>query len=471
MKKALFLLCFLPSILYAQKWVDTSYQITIEKDSVFGSAIDFAGNVENLTLDIAYPTNDTAPTCGRPMVLVIYGGAWMAGSKEVAEVQRLMKDFAKRGYVAVAPNYRLGMFQTNLDKNCNISNFFDIEWNCLNAQDSGEWYRAYHRAVQDVKGALRYMVDRQKQYNINPNNIFTTGFSAGGFTALGVAFLDHPSELSSFTQSQADAKAPHSRYEAGCVQKYGWDTSISSMNLARPALGNIHGNLNYPAYSSYKIKAVGNFFGGMLYNLLDSGNSSDIGIYGFHQPNDLIVPYQNNRKVFHGLNNCAYGVCNQSIIHRPVVYSSPVIRDWAVNSSVDFYFDSTKNNTDCAGQISNPSLGGHQLDHWNRTWNMASYFASKIDTTDCMTTLNLAKPIQAPIINMYPNPAHNLLHISSSTPIQNYKITDMQGKVILNKAVDPQTHLNIEINQLPKGMYFVEVNTANNSISKKVQIK
>lgn len=470
MKKLLFLLILAPNLLFAQKWVDTTFQITIEKDSMYGSAIDFAGNVENLTLDIAYPSNDTAPSCGRPLILVLYGGAWMGGNKDIAEVQRLMKEFAQRGYVAVAPNYRLGMFQTNQDKNCNISTFFDVEWNCLNAQDSSEWYRAYYRSIQDIKGALRYMVNKQDQYNINPNNIFTTGFSAGGFTALGTAFLDHPSELSGLTASFPDAKAPHSRYDAGCVKKYGWDTSISSMNLARPDLGSIDGDINFPAYSSYKIKAVGNLFGGMFFNLLDSG-SKDIGIYGFHQPNDLIVPYKKNRKVFHGLNDCAYGFCNQSIIHRPFVYSSPTIRDWAISASIDFFFDSTKNNTDCAGQISEPSKGGHQLDNWNRTWNMANYFASKIDTTDCKTTLSLVKPMKNFLFTLYPNPAKKYINISSSSPIYKYQISDLHGRVIMSNEIAPIDFMQINIQEIPSGLYIIKVFTKLETFSKKIKIQ
>jgi len=471
MKKAIFFFILLPNLLVAQKWVDTTYQIKVERNINFGSALDFAGNVEHLKLDIAYPSNDTPPSCGRPMVVVIYGGAWMAGDKSVGEVQRLMEDFAKRGYVAIAPNYRLGMFQTALDWNCNISNSFDIEWNCLNAQDSSEWYRAYYRAVQDVKGALRYMVNKQDDYSINPNNIFTTGFSAGGFTALGVAFLDHPSEWSSLANSMTNAKAPNSRYDAGCVKKYGWDTDISSMNLARPSLGNLHGDLNYPASSLYKIKAAGNLFGGMMYNLLDSGNSSTTGIYSFHQPNDLIVPYQNNRKVFHGLNACAYAFCNLGILNRPVVYSSPIIRDWAADASVDFHFDSTTNTTDCAGQIANPSKGGHQLDNWSRTWNMATYFASKIDTTDCEDILSATRPLESPRISIYPNPANTEINVSSSEPIISYTLTDMLGKVILSEETPFIVSFRIDIRPLISGVYILDLHTANTSISQKIHVR
>ncbi|MBT8327561.1 MAG: T9SS type A sorting domain-containing protein, partial [Bacteroidia bacterium] len=463
MKKLLLILLLFPSILYAQKWVDTTYQIQIDRDSVFGTAIDFAGNSRTLTMDIAYPTNDTPPMCGRPLVIVLFGGAWLSGDKSVGEVQRLMEDFAKRGYVAVAPNYRLGMFQTNSNWNCNISPIFDIEWNCLNAQDTSEWYRAYYRAVQDTKGAIRYMVNQRENFNINVQNIFTTGFSAGGFTALGSAFLDHESEWKSFADALPDALAPNVIYENGCIKKYGWDSSIASMNLERASLGNLDGDLNQPATSPFRIRGVGNLFGGMFFNLLDSndGNHS-AAIYGFHQPNDLIVPYNINRKVFDGFSSCLYSLCNQGIINRPYAYSSPTIRDWATQTSgftkVDFLFDSTKNYTDCAGQIANPSQGGHQLDNWNRTWNMATYFASKIDTTDCVI-VDQVKQINEVIGVLYPNPAASRITVETNAQIQSISIYNTLGKLHSTYAVGNLKSYTITNLKLENSVYLCSIHT------------
>lgn len=297
MSRFFLIFLFAPFLTQAQKWVDTTYQIKVERDIAFGQVLDFAGNYETLTMDIAYPTNDTPPTCGRPLILVFYGGAWMGGDKNVNEVQRLMQDFAKRGYVAVAPNYRLGLFQTASAINCNISSLFNVEWNCLNVQDTAEWYRAYFRAIQDCKGALRYMVANRLDYNLNPQNIFTAGFSAGGFNALGVAFWDHIIERIPFMDSLKSAVTPNAIYDNRCVKKFQWDTSIASMNLIRPSLGSLDGDLNHPKYS-YIIRAAGNFYGGMFFNLLENTmhNGKEPAIYGFHQPNDLIVPYKKRQK-------------------------------------------------------------------------------------------------------------------------------------------------------------------------------
>ncbi len=213
---------------------------------------------------------------------MIHGGAWMSGSKSDGEVQRLMTDFAKRGYVAVAPNYRLGLYQTERNINCNVSSIFDIPWNCLNIQDTTEWYRAYFRAIQDLKGVVSYITKRSEAYSINPNNVFTSGFSAGGFNALGIAFLDDNTEWPTmFTDQLADAKRPNARYDQGCIRRYAWDTSLALISLKRSSLGSLQGELNVPAMSDYKIKGVGNFYGGMFFNLLKKGNNS-AAIYGFH---------------------------------------------------------------------------------------------------------------------------------------------------------------------------------------------
>jgi hypothetical protein len=84
-----------------------------------------------------------------------------------------------------------------------------------------------------------------------------------------------------FTDQLADAKRPNARYDQGCIRRYAWDTSLASISLKRPSLGSLQGELNVPAMSDYKIKGVGNFYGGMFFNLLKKGNNS-AAIYGFH---------------------------------------------------------------------------------------------------------------------------------------------------------------------------------------------
>jgi len=469
MKAVPFFIClFLSLISHAQKWVDTTYSIQIEQNISYGVATDFAGNERNLKLDIAYPLNDTPPECGRPLILVIHGGAFMAGSKEDGQVQALMKDFAKRGYVAVAPNYRLGMFTTEKNYACAFSSLFSIEWNCLNIQDTAEWYRAYFRAIQDVKGALRYMVQKRDSFKINTHNTFTTGFSAGGFIAYGVGFLDNDKERYSQCDSISNAKAPHILFENACIKKYQWDTSISRMNLTRPDLGSIHGSLHLSASTKYKIKGVGNLYGASFSDLLKETNEKPYpAIYGFHQPNDLIVPYK-YQGVFTGYSNCMYSLCGRGIINRPFSMSSRVIYDDIQRLKSDgkpypeMLLDTTKNFSDCNQQILDPSKGGHQLDNYSlRTTRLATFFANYIDTTDCIVSVN--QFLQATYA-IYPNPSSDYVTIESSENIVSITMRTILGQVLLVKQVNSKTE-KISLNNIESGYYYLELDFGNSQYS------
>ena len=162
-----FLTIFFVQTAISQPWVDSEYDIEIHKDSVYGYAIDYTGKEQALRCDIAFPINDTIPECGRPLVLVVHGGSFLAGNKEEYDIQLWMKEFAKKGYVAVAINYRLGMFQTEEYITCAVQ-----DWGCLNMADSAEWYRGNYRGMQDCRGAIRYMISNKDQFNIDPNNVF-----------------------------------------------------------------------------------------------------------------------------------------------------------------------------------------------------------------------------------------------------------------------------------------------------------
>src|SRR5690606_22122272 len=102
--------------------------------------------------------------------------------------------FAERGYVTASITYRLGMFQTEKEINCNISGINGLQWNCLNMTDSVEWVRAWYRAVQDAKGALRFLINQHDNLQIDRRNVFVVGESAGALTALGVVYLDDEDE-------------------------------------------------------------------------------------------------------------------------------------------------------------------------------------------------------------------------------------------------------------------------------------
>lgn len=106
-------------------------------------------NDTELKLDMERPSEGDGPF---PAVLVIHGGAWRAGSKDGN--RPILHEFARRGYVAVSPQYRFCPKET------------------------------FPAQVHDVKDAVRWMKSNAKEYKIDPERIGAMGFSAGGHLAL-----------------------------------------------------------------------------------------------------------------------------------------------------------------------------------------------------------------------------------------------------------------------------------------------
>ena len=102
----------------------------------------------DLDMDIYEPEGDTLTN--RPVIIFIHTGAFFSGHNELDDVVALSISAAKRGYVAVSINYRLGL---------NILSTY-----------SGE--RAVYRGVQDASAAVRYLREFHDIYSIDYENIF-----------------------------------------------------------------------------------------------------------------------------------------------------------------------------------------------------------------------------------------------------------------------------------------------------------
>ena len=458
---ALFLIVGLQ--LKAQKWVDTAYQTIQISNIVYGTAIDFGGQNRLLRMDVSIPANDTPPTCGRPLLIAIHGGAFMGGSKSTGAPPFLMKEFAQRGYVAASINYRLGMFQTASAINCNIPN-----WNCLNMADTAEWFRAVYRGMQDAKGAIRFLLNQKDSLKIDPKNVFVVGESAGGFIALATAFIDDTLEKHPSCYGINAVARPNAIYESPCLVSTGHTTSLSALNLSRPDLGSIDGDLN-PTNVNYTIKGVGSIYGAITYDYFSKyAYSKSPVIYAYHQPNDLIVPYKQQR-IFHDYNICAQGFpanC-QSIVSRPYVYGSSGIFNLikklkpTVPQLPDYLFDSTLNTANCAMQVSNPALTGHAIDQGKlRSKNMANFFSKQIDTSAANCLPSAIQTVeQKTIFSVFPNPSSGIVNIQLNANINKWTIQlkEMSGKT-LKTLVNQNV---IEMNEYKSGLYMIVLRADN----------
>ncbi len=95
-------------------------------------------NFQDLLCDIYEPCGDAETE--RPLLVVIHGGAWAGGNKR--DMAPYCHQMALRGYVVVSISYRLSITPNLL---------------CWNAElDENKFFRAFYRAMQDAKAAVRY---------------------------------------------------------------------------------------------------------------------------------------------------------------------------------------------------------------------------------------------------------------------------------------------------------------------------
>jgi hypothetical protein len=63
--------------------------------------------------------------------------------------------------------------------------------------------------------------------------------------------------------------------------------------------------------------------------------------------------------------------------------------------------------------------------------------------------------------SIYPNPATHVLNVQFSSNIETIKITDRQGRLVWQKNVNSSLQIQVPIQQLPDGLYLLEVNDRN----------
>lgn len=465
---------------YGHNWNDSAYTYTVQTDIIYGTATNFLNQEDTLLMDIYTPMCENEFARKKfPLVVWIHGGAFLTGSKNDQTIESLCKKFAQQGYVAVSINYRLGFVGDEGLWQCNFPNY-----NCLFATDSAEWARAYHRAIQDANGAIRFLVNRDDEYQIDINNIFVGGESAGALTALGVGLMDTPEERLPQTYAISSVNKPNDA-ALNCEYNIG-KTFPNTIN--RPDLGDYLGALE-PTNKNFTIKGIANIFGAMPIDLLEKipNNKTKPAIYSFHQPCDIIVPIDSGN-VMWGLTWCmnngynCYGIVNSNF----KLFGGRAFSNWndtrnygytiqneftATNFPYQFAFVPAS----CVDQANNPC---HAYDNFNlRAQNIANYFAPLITTENPCDSIPLGileHEDFSKYIKIYPNPAQNQLTIEFEKDFSSlqYAIIDVFGRIHHKEKINnTKESIVIPIHYLSNGMYQINFKSDNHLIGTKLFIK
>lgn len=225
-------------------------KVSTENDIVYSKV----GDTE-LKLDIAWPAEGEGPF---PAVFVIHGGAWRGGTKD--SNRRALLEFAKRGYVAVSPQYRFCPKET------------------------------FPAQVVDVKRAVRWLRSNAKTYKVDTEHVGAMGFSAGGHLALMLGLTGAEDGLE---EEPTDSHAPSSKVQAvvnyfGPTDLCATDLPDVSKTLVRDFLGGTPAEKPQAAIKASPLSYV---------------TKDDPPVLTFQGTKDPLVPYNQAMKLTDALTN------------------------------------------------------------------------------------------------------------------------------------------------------------------------
>ena len=152
MRKLLLVLLLLSGSLCLAQNDAATFAAELMRYEVHPNIVYHIANNYEAKLDVYTPARSAQATAPTPVVIVIHGGGWIAGSKEERVLE--MMPYLQMGFAAVNVEYRLA--QVSLAP----------------------------AAVEDCRCALHWVFANAKKYNFDPSRVVLQGGSAGGHLVL-----------------------------------------------------------------------------------------------------------------------------------------------------------------------------------------------------------------------------------------------------------------------------------------------
>ncbi len=281
--------------------------------------------------------------------------------------------------------------------------------------------KAVLKGTHDMKAAIRFMRRQATElgnlFRIDTNQIYVGGVSAGAFCAIHAAYLDKESELPEVLKSTA------ARY------------------------GGLEGQSGNPGYSS-KVAGVINLCGAIGDTTwIEPG---DVPIVSMHGTADGTVPYDADTIRILGIN---YPVHGSASIHRHLTNMNNEHPDQAIPNA--FY---TWPGADHVPFVTNSAYMDTTF------WFTRDFMYERVCSgVSGIKSSNYAK-VSAKI---FPNPASDQLKVVMLSPGFSANLMDASGRVL--KSLNSKgVELEFSIEELPKGMYFLNINGSGTTESQKI---
>ena len=482
--------------------------------------------------DIYEPELDGATN--RPVIIIAHTGSFLpavangqaTGSRIDSSIVEQCMRWAKKGYVAIAMDNRLGWNPTSTDQNVRTSTLL----------------QAAYRGIQDARALIRYMrmtEDSGNPYGIDPTKIVLGGHGTGAYISLGAATLDDEAKLylaKFFDYSNPQMPLPYvipffmgnidgtDLTYAPLMDSTGTPVVIidSSGNMIPLVDSSAPLNIpNNPTYSSDFNMAFN--LGGALADIswLEDG---DMPIVSFHtekdpyaplDTGDVIVPttgdfvvevmgsrtvqdysnqYGNNdvfvNAGFTDIYTTSANV-NNSGFEGLYIFKTPSPStvpnafgqfdeeqsspwDWWDNPTYDYIF-TLYNPTAPSGYgaassiLGNPDMSSTK----GRTYidTIQGYLNPRMYVALNLGGQNSVNNVVDFTTNIYPNPATNNITIENSNfVISNIELYNITGQLVKTENVNSMS-INMNISDLKTGIYILELHTNETSIRRKLIIE
>jgi hypothetical protein len=480
--------------------------------------------IDSLRMRVYQPSQSADNVTARPIIVYIHTGNFLppiinggiGGSINDSAAVNLCMQWAKRGYVVLAPSYRLGwnpLAPTELERRVQLLN-------------------AVYRAINDIKASVRYIrktaAEDGNPFKVDPTKVVLYGQGSGGYVALAYATLDKFAEMAipgKFTLPSGASMIDTNI--VGNINGFGGQLNVS----------------NWPGYSSAVSMSIN--AGGALADTswLEAG---DVPLISFHAVRDPFAPYGNGTVIVPTTNENVVDVSGAGVVIGKAnalgnqtnldaaLYTDPVsaaARSW-YNQTIDYIYPAPFNTINVGSgeglfpivrpirnQISIFANEGDPWTWWDSTTltlvvaavnqqTQGNYNAQQLHAqglvgnpgmgrTKGLTFIDtIQRYIQPRIVNVlglpgnnvsvksidrtaaaikvFPNPATDFVTvraIGENDRIRAIEVIDIVGKRVRTANNINEEYFSLQRNDLPAGMYFVRVITDKGEATHKVTFR
>lgn len=480
--------CLFSHYSFAQRYLTEIFtEVTVESDVKYAenyAVLTGAPVLQDLLMDIYKPVGDS--NILRPLIIMSHAGSYLPkglntlpfGNKADSSMVEMCTQFAKRGWVAVSMNYRLG-------------------WNPiapLQEDRAGTIMNAVFRSMQDVKACVRFFrkdAATDNLYKVDTTKITAGGSNTGGYAALATAYLDKVEEMSlpKFLDSLGN-----SFINMAVIGDFDGEGGMTGVNF-----------YNHPGYTS-DIQLVLNM-GGAIGDTswMETG---DIPVVAFHGILDPTTPYLTDIVIVLATGDPIVEVSGSYDIARyanvlglqqvfiDAGFSDPFtlaaqnktsieglfpfpglansFAPWAWYDSSDVNIDNATPGATGFGSRANPFATKEKALTYIDT--IMGYFCPRavkalgLDTTWVSVR---GKISILETLSIFPNPATSSVNVESNSqyPIFSIELYNIMGQLVRKASDINSVRYRFERNNLTSGIYLMKVQLMNKTVTKRIIFK